>query len=739
MVFQFFHLLEGMSVAENIVLAALVAGASRRDADARAQELLDLLGLLDKARSAPASLSGGQRQRLAIARALANSPTLLLADEPTGALDSDGAEEVLELFRRLHAARPEHPHGHPQPRGRRRGAAHRAPARRRGRRVSHAATGHPPAAPAASRPPPSPRLAVVAVSVALSLLAGRGLAGWQLTAVVVGAARRRRAGRYDGGRAPRGRPGARGRSRARRARGRAAARPGRAGAGARPAAERPTSRSMLPAAVAGAAVAALAFGPLRAAVDPGDPAYRPTGAGATPESVLEAFGDRAARDVPVEELLRQLAEALRDSLGLARVEVWTRDGAGLVRLLSLPHRAAAVPRLGPADGRRPAAQRRGRRGLAAAVAARSCSRAAATRRCGSRRRRTAATCSALLVVERPREGERFRPGEERALGEVVRRLGVVLHNRALDAALQTTLDDLRRTNAELRASRARLVSAADAERRRIERDIHDGAQQHLAALAVNLGLARQLLGDDARRTRPTVDGLLDEMQADVRETIAQVRDLAHGIYPPLLRQAGLPEALRAAAHPQPERGHRRGGRRRRPAGARRRGRAVLLRLEALQNIAKHAPTRPPPCGSAATERRCWCSRSRTTARASTRARDAARPGPAEHDRPGRRGRRRACAVDTGPGRGTVVRAEVPAAGAGRLMAGRRCGRRAPWAAVRAVARAELRTRWRSLVVLGLLAGLVARGRRRGGGGRPADRHGVRPAGGGDATSTTPGC
>ena len=104
MVFQFFHLLEGMSVAENIVLAALVAGASRRDADARAQELLDLLGLLDKARSAPAGLSGGQRQRLAIARALANSPTLLLADEPTGALDSDGAEEVLELFRRLHAA-----------------------------------------------------------------------------------------------------------------------------------------------------------------------------------------------------------------------------------------------------------------------------------------------------------------------------------------------------------------------------------------------------------------------------------------------------------------------------------------------------------------------------------------------------------------------------------------------------------------------------------------------------------
>ena len=124
----------------------------------------------------------------------------------------------------------------------------------------------------------------------------------------------------------------------------------------------------------------------------------------------------------------------------------------------------------------------------------------------------------------------------------------MLHNRALDAALQTTLDDLRTSNAELSASRSRLVSAADAERRRIERDIHDGAQQHLAALAVNLGLARDGL---AATDSPDRRGLLDEMQADVREPIAQVRDLAHGIYPPLLRQAGLPEALRAARGPQP--------------------------------------------------------------------------------------------------------------------------------------------------------------------------------------------
>jgi putative ABC transport system ATP-binding protein len=102
-VFQFFNLVDGMSAVENVALAALISGASRRAAHDRAHDLLDLLGLLDKASAAPSTLSGGQRQRLAIARALVNRPTVLLADEPTGALDSDGGAEVLDLFRRLNA------------------------------------------------------------------------------------------------------------------------------------------------------------------------------------------------------------------------------------------------------------------------------------------------------------------------------------------------------------------------------------------------------------------------------------------------------------------------------------------------------------------------------------------------------------------------------------------------------------------------------------------------------------
>ena len=97
-VFQQYNLLPKASVARNVELPMLYAGVSRKERRARSLELLEMVGIPEKAKVLPAALSGGQRQRVAIARSLANRPALLLADEPTGALDQKTGHEVLELF-----------------------------------------------------------------------------------------------------------------------------------------------------------------------------------------------------------------------------------------------------------------------------------------------------------------------------------------------------------------------------------------------------------------------------------------------------------------------------------------------------------------------------------------------------------------------------------------------------------------------------------------------------------------
>ena len=170
------------------------------------------------------------------------------------------------------------------------------------------------------------------------------------------------------------------------------------------------------------------------------------------------------------------------------------------------------------------------------------------------------------------------------LADLARQVGLALHNSQLDTALQTTLDEVRKQADALRESRARIVASGDAERRRVERNLHDGAQQHLVALAVNLRLAKDIIVDDPDAGLE----MLDQLAGEVQETIQELRELAHGIYPPLLVDSGLVEALRAAANRSPL-----------PVDVVAEGigrysaeveaAVYFCCLEALQNAAKHAP------------------------------------------------------------------------------------------------------------------------------------------------------
>jgi signal transduction histidine kinase len=135
-----------------------------------------------------------------------------------------------------------------------------------------------------------------------------------------------------------------------------------------------------------------------------------------------------------------------------------------------------------------------------------------------------------------RRGESLTPIEEKLVDDLAHQAGLVLKNVGLSADLQARLD-------ELRASRQRLVSAQDVERRRLERNLHDGAQQHLVALKVKLGLAEMLLTRDPAKAAEA----LEQLKGDADDALETLRDLARGIYPPLLADKGLVVALESQA------------------------------------------------------------------------------------------------------------------------------------------------------------------------------------------------
>jgi signal transduction histidine kinase len=261
-----------------------------------------------------------------------------------------------------------------------------------------------------------------------------------------------------------------------------------------------------------------------------------------PDEALRTFGSRLSRAIPLDELLLQLAESLRKTLGLSAAEVWTGSGSLLERTVSDPERPPA--RLSLTQAEVPVVARAGSSGnawaevwLADLVKERPASplRIAPITHSGD--------LLGLLVAERPRDGEEFGEQEDQVLIELARQVGLALHNVELDSALQASLEEVQRQADELRASRTRIVAATDAERRRIERDLHDGAQQHLVALAVKLRLVQQLSDSDPSKVKE----MLDELGANLQEAVQELRNFAHGIYPPLLMDRGLPDALSAAA------------------------------------------------------------------------------------------------------------------------------------------------------------------------------------------------
>jgi signal transduction histidine kinase len=297
---------------------------------------------------------------------------------------------------------------------------------------------------------------------------------------------------------------------------------------------------------------------------------------------VASFGAEVARGAPLEDVLLHLAEVLRSSLALDRAEVWTSSGGILELAASDPPAERSPLVVGRAE--ESVAARAGVVGRAwPALWLPQLVRDPADMPVRIAPMTHGDNFLGLVVAVRSVASEPFSESDDELLAVLARQAGLAVRNVRLGSALEASMDELRRQADALRESRSRVVTAADAERRRIERDLHDGAQQHLVGLAVNLKVARELAASDPERAR----AILEQLSTEVHAAIEDLRDLAHGIYPPLLVDRGLRDALQAAVARSPVPG------RIEADGA---GRYVadveatvyFCCLEAIQNAAKHA-------------------------------------------------------------------------------------------------------------------------------------------------------
>jgi signal transduction histidine kinase len=234
---------------------------------------------------------------------------------------------------------------------------------------------------------------------------------------------------------------------------------------------------------------------------------------ATPYEVLSQFSERVAESYASDDVLPRMARVLAEGTNADLAEVWLRSGDVLYRAATFPL-DSAVPSTLHLNG-------------IAELAIPTADRSVVVRHQGE-------MLGALTITKR--RGESVTPIEVKLMDDLAHQAGLVLKNVGLTADLQARLVDLR-------ASRQRLVAAQDDERRRLERNLHDGAQQHLVAIKLKLGLAEMLATRDPEKAKAAVA----ELKHDADEALETLRDLARGIYPPLLADKGLPTALQAQA------------------------------------------------------------------------------------------------------------------------------------------------------------------------------------------------
>jgi signal transduction histidine kinase len=297
--------------------------------------------------------------------------------------------------------------------------------------------------------------------------------------------------------------------------------------------------------------------------------------------VRATFAAPLADGEALDDLLPQVVDALAHAFALDAAEVWQVAGRGLVLTTAQPARQEVVPRL-------PAMEHVV---SAAPVAGSAWARARLPELLADRRQASVRVAPmiqgdrllGLIVVARTRGGWRLAGEADMMLEELAREIGEAIHKATLDTALRDSLRRLRQQTDDLSASRVRIVLAADAERRRIERNLHDGAQQYLVALGVKVRLLQRMLERDPRGALEISEELVD----DVERSIDALRNLARGIYPMLLSRGGLGPALAEAA--------RRAGIAVKPevGGLNRHSAEVEAAIyfccvEALQNVARHA-------------------------------------------------------------------------------------------------------------------------------------------------------